>query len=182
MRVSLAVSAATLLAAAPAAASVVTIGSSHAVTCYQASEQRRVDSRAFFACDTALATEALDRRDRAATLVNRGILYMLAGSPARAAQDFDAAIAIHPVEPESYLNKAVLAWRAGDSANARQLAGAALDRKTRKPAYALYIRGIANEEQGNLAGAYADFRRAADLAPGWRDPRTELARYRLVGR
>lgn len=181
MRVSLVLGAA-VLAALPASASVVTLGGSHAQDCYLASEDRRATPESFFSCDTALAVENLDAKARAGTLVNRGILFMISKQPARAIQDFDAAIAIYPAEPESYLNKAVLAWQRGDSATARQLAGRALDLNTRKPAYALYIRGIASEEQGDLKNAYADLRRASELAPAWRDPKVELVRYRVIQR
>ena len=180
MRASILVGAASLLVrAAPGAASVITVGSSNAVTCYRAAEDRKLVAESWRACDTALHVEALSPADRAGTLVNRGILFLLSRQFDRAIRDFDEAAAIDPRQPEAFLNRAIVAWQTGDSATAATKAGRAIELDTRKPALAFYVRGIASEEQGRIREAYSDLQRASELAPSWSEPRRELARYEV---
>ena len=56
----------------------------------------------------------------------------------------------------------------------------AIERDTSRPELAHYGRAIANEALGNARQAYRDYRRAAELDPDWAEPRTELARFRVV--
>ncbi|WP_300974688.1 hypothetical protein [Sphingomonas sp. LHG3406-1] len=170
---------AALLAAAPAGASVITVGGSHATTCWRAAETRRPDADAWTACNIALATETLSPQDRAGTFVNRGILHMLSQRWDRAAADFAQAERIDPAQAEIYVNQAVVAYEQSDPANARLLATKALGLGTRKPAVAHFVRGVANEDLGQVRAAYADLSEAARLAPRWSEPKRELARYRL---
>ena len=46
-------------------------------------------------------------------------------------------------------------------------------------ALALYARGVANEELGHLKAAYADLTQAREMAPGWKLPEEQLARYQV---
>lgn len=167
-----------LFAVSSAGASVITVGSNYAASCYRAAEARSTDRSAWEACNEALAVGALSERERAGTLVNRGILHLVAGRPQAALTDFAAAERIDPLQPEVYLNQALIAYRADDKRRARDLATRSLDLGTRKPAFALYLRGVVNEDLGAIRAAYADLRRAAELAPGWAEPKRELVRYR----
>jgi len=171
--------AATTALSSTATSSVLTVGGTHASQCYRAAEARRVEATALQACDIAIASDPLSQVDLAGTFVNRGILYMLSGANNRALNDFAEAEKLDPAQPEIYLNRAVLAYRAGNAAQARELASRSLTLGTRKPAYAHYIRGISNEDLGSIKAAYQDLSRAASLAPGWSDPKRELARYRV---
>ena len=58
----------------------------------------------------------------------------------------------------------------------------ALERNTARPAMAHFGRAMANEDLGNIPEAYRDYRRAAELEPGWTDVQTELARFQVVPR
>ena len=168
-----------VMSAAPGQASIITLGSTNAESCYHAAEARNTSSRAIEACNIALMAEPLAVPDRVATHVNRGILRMAAGDLVRANQDFDRALALDPDQAEAWLNKAAAEVNGGNVRSAGQMARRALALGTRKPAIAYYILGIVHEESGNLKAAYADFRRARDLAPQWREPAVELARYQL---
>jgi len=168
-----------LFAVAPGTSSVMSIGNSLARGCFLAAEARLKGADAIDDCTRALSEEALDKNDRVATLVNRGILRLIGNDYRNASRDFDEAIAIDPSEPEAWLNKAILSIKRADGANIFPMVDRALLLKTRKPALAYYVRGIANEEAGNLKQAYADLVRARDLAPNWADPSTELRRYKL---
>lgn len=167
--------------AAPASASVVVIGNSSAVACYEAAEsQVAPDTADLRSCDEALRNEALAVHDTVATHVNRGILRLRRGQVELAMTDFDSAIRIDPREPEAYLNKGAVYIRMENPAAALPLFTAALDRNTSRPELAHYGRAIANETLGNTRAAYDDYRRASELRPGWQEPLVELRRFRVV--
>ena len=174
---------AALLAAVaiPASASVIVIGNNSARLCYEAAESvippNMDDMRR---CDMALREEALTMRDRVATHVNRGILFLRRNQIDQALTDFDRAIAIDPGQPESYLNKGAALMRLENAAAALPLFTASLERNTTRPELAHYGRAIANESLGNARAAYNDYRRAAELRPGWEEPLVELRRFRVV--
>ena len=172
-----------LVGAVPAAAGLTVLGSSSARLCYEKAEAqvmpRPDDLRR---CDDALEREALSEYDRVATHVNRGILRMRLGKIDAAVDDFDRAIAIDPDEAEAYLNKGMASLRTENWVEALPLFDQALARETRRPAIAYYGRGVAHEMSGKVREAYYDYRQASALAPEWRDPQTELARFRVVAR
>jgi tetratricopeptide (TPR) repeat protein len=169
-----------VLAVSPAFAAVVSVGSSAAEQCYEAVVQDRAAATALPICNQAV-DEALSTRERVATLVNRGIVRMKADNVAGAIADYDHAIRLDPDEPEAFLNKGVellrdeQRWQA-----ALPLFEAALSRNTRRPALAYFGRAVVREGEGNIEAAYRDYRRAADLAPTWDQPRRELSRFRTV--
>lgn len=167
--------------AAPAFASVVVLGSSNARLCYEAAESPMLpQARAMRHCDEALLRDNLSDYEMVATHVNRGILHLRRNLVDLAIGDFDRAIALNAEQPEAYLNKGAAMIRRQDPAGAVQLFTVALEHGTSRPAVAHYGRAVANEAIGNLPAAYRDFRRASEIAPDWRQPRLELARFRVV--
>lgn len=182
MRAVLSAGVALLIGIAPAQAHTLNIGSSYAESCFRAAEARDTSASARDTCDKALAEEALSTHDLAGTHVNRGILYMHSGALDRANLDFDQALGLDPRQPEAWLNKGIAQMKAGNSRAALEMAARSIELRTQKPAIAYYVRGLANEDAGNLKAAYADLSRARDLAPRWRDPVVELARYQVRSR
>lgn len=178
----LSAAAATAFLAIPATASVVTLGSRHAESCFEAADAGARDASAMRSCDIALNEEALEIRDRAGTFVNRGILHMKVNNVAAATRDFDSAIKLNAQEPEAWLNKSIALVTHGDSAAAIPLADRALQLHTRRPALAHFVRGIAYEDIGNVGAAYSDLVRARDIDPKWSMPAKELARYSVQRR
>lgn len=167
-----------LLLPAGAQAQVLSMfGSSPARSCYEAAGDRLKDRISIEVCDHALAS-APSREERVATLINRGIVYRYLGDHASAFRDFDEAIRLDPDEPDSYLNKSLLLLRLGGAdRSVVALADIALAKNTRKPALAFFARAMANESLGNVTAAFADYKRAARLAPKWDLPATELRRF-----
>lgn len=170
-----------LAAAFPAHAAMTVIGSGAARQCYLAALSRSGAQVGLETCDRALAEEPLGKRDQAATLVNRGIVRLHAREEASALIDFDAALAVSPGLPEAKVNKAVALVRMdGDKAAAISLVNEALAAGVSKPEVAHYARAVAHELMGDLAAAYRDYRRAAELKPGWSDPARQLERFTVV--
>jgi tetratricopeptide (TPR) repeat protein len=131
-------------------------------------------------CDDALLGEPLSNYETVATHVNRGILRLRRGMIDPAIADFDRAIALDPAQPEAYLNKGAALLRQENPAEAMNLFTTALERNTTRPALAHYGRAIANETLGNLNAAYRDYTAASQIDPQWREPRLELARFRVI--
>lgn len=169
---------AAILVAAPAIAGVTAIGSTNARICFEAAENGstgRIPD-----CDRAITEEALTPSDIVATHVNRGILRLRKGQVQAAIQDFDAALARDPEQPEAYLNKGAAMMRSAEAEGAAvPLFTAALEKKTRRPAIAYLGRGLAHEQMGDVRSAYLDYRRASMADPKWNEPRLALARFKV---
>jgi tetratricopeptide (TPR) repeat protein len=161
-------------------AAVLTVGNALARSCYEAASGIG-DTRAFAteSCTRALAEEGLDSRDRAATLVNRGILNMIDGRDAQADADFDAALALNRSIPDAWLNKGFLRLRENDPRDALQMLQAGIKLNPERRALAIFARGVAYEQMGDFRSAYLDLRQAHQLEPGWSLPREYLSRYRV---
>jgi tetratricopeptide (TPR) repeat protein len=174
----------TLLAAAlaasavPAGAAVMVIGSSSARMCFEAADAQLAPSRdSLQRCDDAM-NESLTDYERDATFVNRGIVKLRLGQVDASIADFDTALRHDPNQAEAYLNKGMaLLHRADGWQVAVPLFDSALAKGTKRPAIAYYGRAIANEMGGHIRSAYLDYRQASELAPRWRDPKAELARF-----
>lgn len=160
-----------------ASAHVMVAGGSLQAACYDYARARLATPEALTQCDQALAG-ATRPRDRAATHVNRGIIYMVRGAYDRAQADFDRAIQLDPALAEGHVNRGAALLAQNDFAGAIASINRGLALAPQEPARAYFNRGAANEELGNLRAALDDYRRAADLAPNWSLPRAELARFR----
>jgi tetratricopeptide (TPR) repeat protein len=173
---------ATLLAAAPlsgtASAYVTVFDSSSANACYQHARDDLSSPEALDDCNSALS-EALNSRNRAGTHVNRGIIFMNRDAYDRALADFDRAIALEPTLAEGHINRGAALLAQHDYAGAIAAIDRGLALDPEDPSRAYYNRAVAHEELGRLRAAYEDYRRAAELAPNWDVPRTELTRFRV---
>ena len=166
--------------AVPAGAAVTVIGSSSARMCFEAADTRITPSQASLDnCDEALQQGNMSRYDTVATYVNRGILRLRVGREDDAMADFDRALAQDPNQAEAYLNKGLLRLRQDKASEAMPLIQRAIEAHTIRPALALYARGVAHEMMGDLKAAYTDLSQARDMAPGWKLPAEQLARYRV---
>ncbi len=166
-------------AASPAWAGTVAIGNSTATDCYEAAVSRTADRNSFYHCNLALDQESLSRADRAATLNNRGALYLRGHNYRSAGRDFDAALKNDANNAEAWLNMAIVGLQQGASTETLAWIEKSLALNTARPALAYYSRSIAYERTGNVRAAYVDLRRAVDLAPGWRAPLEDLKRYQV---
>jgi tetratricopeptide (TPR) repeat protein len=181
MRSNFLFAAAALLVATPAVGAVTVIGNTGARSCFEAAEARgKPGPGAVLTCDDALKEEGLSHSDMVATLVNRGILKARLGNVDGAIRDYDSALRRDPDEPEAYLNKGFALLHLSDSPQqAKPMFDSAIEKKTRRPELAYYGRAVAHELSGEVRAAYHDYRQASRLAPKWRDPKADLARFRV---
>lgn len=166
----------------PAGAATVTLGDAgYAHGCFEAATNELPTREAMRLCNRAVADETLAAADRAATLVNRGIVQMQAKRLKNAIADFDEAIRLRPESAEAYVNKGVAVFQIGGRGDeALALLSEGIARGPMRPAVAYYQRAVANEELGRVREAYEDYSRAAELAPEWADPAEQLQRFQTV--
>lgn len=174
--------AALLAGAGPARASVTVIGGGMAEACSKAAIAGASDLRAEASCTQALDTEILSPRDRAGTLVNRGIMKLRRGDMDAALADFNFAARFQPDLAEIYVNRG--AALIGEHKYAAGLAdvnrGLALG--VEEPAKAYYNRAIADEGLDDVKGAYLDYQKAVQLSPDWAAPKQQLTRFHVIQR
>ncbi|MFZ4109927.1 MAG: tetratricopeptide repeat protein [Polymorphobacter sp.] len=163
------------------AVSAAVIGTGYARSCFEAATAKRPLREALRLCDSALLDQALTASDRAATLVNRGIINMQAQKVDAALADYDAAIRLAPDNAEAWINKGIALVQIGnrdDEAVALLTEGIA--RGPKQPAVAYYSRAVAYEGLGRPRQAYEDYSRAAQLDPDWTEPAEQLQRFKVV--
>ena len=162
-----------------AQAAVSVLGDGPAQLCYQAADtgQSPLDYMSY--CDQALAG-SLSNADRAATLVNRGVLKLAINSVDGASADFNSSLAINANLGEAYvdLGATLIAKRRYAEALADINKGLVLG--TKEPHLAYYDRAMADEALGNLQAAYDDYRKAQALAPDFQKASDELKRFKIV--
>lgn len=181
MRSNFLFAAAAVLVATPAVGAVSVIGNSAARSCYLAAETRGAPtSDVLRFCDEALRQDSTSHDEVVATLVNRGILKSRLGDLDGAISDYDSALKRDPDEAEAYLNKGFALLNLSDSGQAaKPLFDSALAKKTLRPELAYYGRGVAHELTGEVRAAYDDYQQASRIDPKWRQPKVELARFRV---
>jgi len=157
----------------------MTLGGPLSRLCYESAISGDARPVAIEGCSRSLQEEPLTTTDRAATLVNRGILHMMRGHQADADADFDAALAVDQGLADAWLNKGFLRLRQGQGGAALPLLDEGIKRGPQRQALAYFARGLAYEDVGDLDSAYADLRRAHDLEPNWSLPGRYLARYQV---
>ncbi len=170
------------LAAIPLAAEAASTvyGNGPAQDCYQAALTGRTDPGAIRDCDTAMMGSELTARDRAATMVNRGVIRLQRREARAALSDFDVAIAWRPDIGEAYVNRGAALIRLGDYSGAIASINRGLELGSEDPQEAYFNRAVANEKLDNLPAAYADYRKALELKPDWSLAQSELARFTVT--
>lgn len=118
-------------------------------------------------CNNALTRTALSMRDRAATLANRGIVYMSLEEFDLAVKDYQAAIAMKPEMGELNVNIGNVYYMGKVYDKAITEYTTAIEKKTSKIFVAYFNRGMAYESIGKLAEAEADIKVALEMLPQW---------------
>lgn len=172
-----------VVATAPAALAqnpTIVLGESLARTCYENAAGGQFTMQALEDCDRVFNTTDVSGHDRAATYTNRAVIRQGRGDIEGAIADLTAAIRLGPPLAVPHLNLGGIYALRGQWADARAEIdqGVALD-PTAARANDYFTRAAAREELGDIPGAYADYQKAAELAPEWDMPRQELSRFRV---
>jgi tetratricopeptide (TPR) repeat protein len=170
---------ATALSATAANAAVTVLTSGEAESCYQAAENGWDASEYIPICNFALNTY-LSPRDRAATLVNRGILKLSRVDGDGSLDDFNKGLKIDASIAEGYVDRgaSLILLKRFDEALAEINKGMAMHSK--KPEVAFFDRAMAYEGLGNVQAAYEDYKQAQLIDPYFDEPTQELKRFKVV--
>lgn len=169
-----------MAAATPAAASVMVVGNDIAVDCSRAAFAGRSDYKSIETCTRALLEDRLDRRDRAGTLVNRGIMLTRAKDYAAARADLDRAVELEPTLGEAFVNRGVVMMADSNYSQALVEIDRGLTLGVDEPAKAYYNRALVHESLDDARAAWLDYRKAQELAPEWEAPRRQLTRFSVA--
>ncbi|QMW21944.1 tetratricopeptide repeat protein [Sandaracinobacteroides saxicola] len=169
---------AALLLALPGHAAVTLMGGGMGRSCFEAAEMKRSTRTSIEICTQALEEEALGRRDRAATLVNRGILKMQGRDLDGAIADYAEAIRVDGSLAEAYVNHGIaLLHKGGRDRDAIAALSQGLSMNPSRPEVAYYTRAVAYELTGDMRQAFEDYQAAAAAKPGWEEPIEQLKRF-----
>jgi tetratricopeptide (TPR) repeat protein len=161
-------------------AAVTVLGNGLAHTCYEAAEFNGSPSDGIIACSQALDEMAMPVRDRAATLVNRGILYSRLNEPQLALADYDKGISMEANLGEAYVDRGAALIVMGRYDEAVQEINKGIALGSNRPELAYYDLGLAEESLGNIRAAYEAYKKATEIAPDFTLASSQLSRFKVV--
>ena len=169
--------------AASAQESVTVLGPSLLDECSSAAAlaQRtgHVETNAVEACDAAVDHAWATAGETALALVDRGTLHLVSGENDKAIQDFSQAIKAAPTLAAAYNDRGVALSAQHRQAEAIADFSQALSLKAANAGQVVFNRAMAYEDAGDLKNAYVDYRKAAELNPGWDLPARQLTRFNV---
>jgi len=161
--------------------SIITFGNTDAGLCYSAANVAGISAGSLGHCNAALKDRTLFKKDRIATLVNRGILFNHRGDYTEAIADFEAALALDPEVSAAYVNRGNAYFSTQRFDLAIDDYSTSLQMNPQNPYIAHYNRGLVYEAKREGKLAFADFVRATELRPGWEPALTSVQQYRGKG-
>jgi tetratricopeptide (TPR) repeat protein len=170
-----------LMSLAPAAQAAVTVlGNGLSQVCFQTAEFGGNTKDGIAACNEALEQMALPIHDRAATYINRGILYARQDDVDSAMKDYDTGIGIDPAMGEGYIDRGALyiVLKRYDDALRDINKGISLNAQRLQIAY--YDRAIVQEALGNVRAAYEDYKKATEIEPNFTLANQQLSRFKVI--
>ena len=170
-----------LAAASPAYAQMTFIGQQPSAACYQSAAVSRGDREAIRVCNAAIEDQMMSAEVKARTHVNRGVVRIAARDYELALRDFDFASRLAPnLAADIEANRAAALIHLGRHREALTAANFALENHAQARASALFNRGVALEELGDMRGAYGSYRDAAQERPNWDLPLAALDRFQVI--
>jgi tetratricopeptide (TPR) repeat protein len=156
-----------LLAALPAQAQVtVSMGSGAAHDCYLTAKTGLRPRDGLASCTAAL-DHVLSAADRAATLVNRGVIQDALKAYAAAWSDYNGALRINPDLGDAYLNRGAALMRMQKSEEGIVDIRKGMALGVSLPQVGYYDLAVAEENLGRLKEAYFDYKRAVAADPAY---------------
>ena len=162
-------------------AQVTVIGSGLGKDCYMAVKYSKSNlKRTEQLCTKALTVGQLNMKNRAATLVNRGIIRMRDGRYDAALRDYASAERLNQGNGPLYLNRGAALIYKKQFSDALDSLNAAIEMETQDLFAAYYNRAIAKENTGDVQGAYFDFKKSLELKPDFEQAKWQLERFTVT--
>jgi tetratricopeptide (TPR) repeat protein len=157
------------LAAATAAQAqtVVTVGTGLAHDCFMHAKMGTQLRDGVALCSVALKQDVLSRRDRAGTFDNRGVMLDELGETEKAAEDFNAAIALFADLGDPYVNLGAMLIKKGQHEAALEQINKGMDLGMGFPHIGYYDRAVAEQMLGRYKEAYYDYKKVLELEPNF---------------
>ena len=170
-----------VFAGAAHAQSITVFGNTDAQECYMSTKLFGGGPSALEHCNKALKYGNLSKRDRAKTLVNRGINYTRERRHDLAMADYEEALQLIPNLAEAFVNRGNTYIFRSQFRRAIEDYDRGLELGTKDPHAAYYNRGLAHEALKELDSAFADFVQANELRPNWSFALERIERYEASG-
>jgi tetratricopeptide (TPR) repeat protein len=161
-------------------AAVTVLGNSIGTDCYRAAEYGGDPRDSIQTCTYALDSQALTIRDRAATLINRGILRSRTSDADGALSDYNAGLALNGSLGEGYVDRGAVYISLQKYDEALNDINKGIELGAREPHIAYYDRAIVDEAMGNIRGAYEDYKKAVEIEPNFTLATDQLSRFKVV--
>ncbi len=130
-------------------------------------------------CSRALEEVTLTRDDRAATLVNKGILQSASGAMEDAKLSYDEALSLASDKGETHINIGNIYVRQQRYQDAVLEYTQGIAKDSRRPHVAYLNRGLAFEYLEDFQAASSDYTQALAMSPDWIRAKKMLARVNL---
>lgn len=163
-------------------AAVTVFGNGQAHDCSEAAFKGKSDSESIHACDYALENEVLDSKDRAGTLINRGVMFLRNGDFSAARRDFDESIKVDGKIGEAWINRGAVSVAQKQYSEGLADINHGLTLGVEAPEKAYYNRALAYEGLEDAKSAYLDYQQALTLKPDWQLPQQQLLRFTVTRR
>ena len=170
-----------VMAASPAMSqTVVSMGVGLAHDCFIYAKIGRDPRGGVDTCNRALQEEALARKDRAATLDNRGVLLDLLVRTQDAEDDFTKAIALRPDLGDAYVNLGSMLIKKRQLVEAQNSIAKGLDLGMSFPHIGYYDLALAEELSGKYLDAYHHYQKALEFEPHYAAAEERLKDFTVV--
>ena len=157
------------LAATTAQAQVVmTVGAGLAYDCFVHAKTGTHAREGVGICNAALDREALNRKDRAGTFDNRGVILDMLGRTEEAAADFNMAISLDPSLGDPYVNLGAMLIKKGQHEEALAQINKGIDLGMAFSHIGYYDRAVAEQMLGRFKEAYYDYKKVLEIEPSFK--------------
>jgi tetratricopeptide (TPR) repeat protein len=128
-------------------------------------------------CDQAVDRAKDMHNELAAAYINRGVIQLAFQNYDAARADSEAAIRVQSNLPQAHINLGIALSAEKRNKEASLAFSDALALNPSHPEVVYFDRAMSREDDGDMKGAYLDYRKAAQLAPTWDTPKQQLSRF-----
>jgi tetratricopeptide (TPR) repeat protein len=150
------------------AQTVITLGSGRAHDCFVYAKSGLQLREGVAVCNTALNYDILNRKDRAGTYDNRGVVLDMLGRTEEAASDFNMAITLDPALGDPYVNLGAMLIKKGQHEEALAQINKGIDLGVAFAHIGYYDRAVAEQMLGRYKEAYYDYKKVLELEPNFK--------------